>query len=130
MPGSGHSFDMSEGNPPLTLAPGAVGHLRSLLREKNLPSGQGLRIGVQKGGCSGLEYVMEFGPMLSGDIPVGTEDAPAFLAADSMEHLKGCVIDYHDSLTSTGFKIFNPNAVRSCGCGTSFEPGRNAGTQS
>ena len=57
-----------------------------------------------------------------GDTCIEQDGARVLVAADSMEHLSGSVLDYSDSLSDAGFKITNPNAARSCGCGTSFEP--------
>ena len=55
------------------------------------------------------------------DILVESGEARVIVAADSVGHLRGCEVDYSDDLTDAGFKIHNPNAARSCGCGTSFE---------
>ncbi len=56
-----------------------------------------------------------------GDESVVYGDARVIVAADSFERLRGCEIDFSEDLTDAGFKIHNPNAARSCGCGTSFE---------
>ena len=56
-----------------------------------------------------------------GDEVVELGAARVIVAADSMDRLRGCEVDYSDDLTDAGFKINNPNAARSCGCGTSFE---------
>ena len=69
-----------------------------------------------------MQYSMSIATKQEGDIEIGSADAPLFVAADSTELLSGCVVEYVDELTGAGFKIFNPNAVRTCGCGTSFEP--------
>ncbi len=56
-----------------------------------------------------------------GDVVVESGGARLIVAGDSTERLKGCEVDYSDDLTDAGFKVLNPNAARSCGCGTSFE---------
>ncbi len=97
----------------------AAKHLRELAAEKGSP---GLRLAVEKGGCAGLQYAMSLGGAMKGDEV--TERDGAFVAVDpeSKAHLEGCTIDYTDGLTGAGFRIINPKAARSCGCGTSFEP--------
>jgi iron-sulfur cluster assembly accessory protein len=85
---------------------------------------KGLRIGIARGGCSGLQYEMTLSEEQPGDIIVRQEDAKFFLDAESAELLRGATLDYRDALTGAGFQIVNPNAARTCGCGSSFEPAR------
>ncbi|MFZ9920861.1 MAG: HesB/IscA family protein [Terrimicrobiaceae bacterium] len=94
--------------------------LLDLIAEKK--SGDGLRLGVEKGGCAGLQYVMETGTWREGDTIVEHAGAKVFIDAASTDHLSGSVLDYEDGLSGAGFRIRNPHASRSCGCGTSFEP--------
>ncbi|MFI0348630.1 MAG: HesB/IscA family protein [Chthoniobacterales bacterium] len=96
--------------------------LLSLLAEKNLTPENGLRLAIKQGGCAGLEYVMNIGSQQPGDVLIEHNAANVFIDASSFEQLKDCTIDYQGGLTGTGFRIINPRAVRSCGCGTSFEP--------
>lgn len=92
----------------------------------NLVSGkepaEGLRLAVEKGGCAGLQYAMTIGAAQSGDIVVTHLGSRVFVDAESAGVLEGCTLDYLDGLASAGFRIINPRAARSCGCGTSFEP--------
>jgi len=97
----------------------AARHLRELAAEKG--SG-GLRLGVEKGGCAGLQYAMNLGDPREGDLLVERDGAVVSVDPGSVGHLEGCTIDYVDDLTGAGFRIVNPKASRSCGCGTSFEP--------
>jgi iron-sulfur cluster assembly protein len=97
----------------------ASSHLRELAAEKNSP---GLRLAVERGGCAGLQYVMTLGGPLAGDEVTERDGAIVAIDPGSTEHLEGCTIDYTDGLTGAGFRIINPKASRSCGCGTSFEP--------
>lgn len=81
----------------------------------------GLRLAIRRGGCAGWQYQMSVAEPEPGDQIVEREGARVIVAADSIAKLDGCVIDYSDDLTDAGFKIHNPQAARSCGCGTSFE---------
>lgn len=99
----------------------AARHLQTLLAEKGEP-GKGLRILVEHGGCAGMQYGMGLDEPKEGDEVVECPGGVAVMVdPESLEYLKGSTIDYCDDLTGTGFRIQNPNAVRSCGCGTSFE---------
>jgi len=84
-------------------------------------SGGGLRISIEKGGCSGLQYIMKIEPPQQGDTTTEHNAARLFLSSEAADYLDGSVIDYSESLSSTGFRIQNPNAKQTCGCGTSFE---------
>jgi iron-sulfur cluster assembly protein len=96
--------------------------LTFLLESKSSSPTAGLRLGVSKGGCAGWQYEMKVAEPESGDEVVESGGARVIIAADSLEKLRGCEVDYSDDLTDAGFKIHNPKARRSCGCGTSFEP--------
>ena len=100
----------------------ATAELRKLLESKGAATGQGLRLGVRRGGCAGWQYVMEVGPPASDDFVLELQGARLIVAADSRDKLDGCRVDYSYDLSDSGFRIDNPNAARSCGCGTSFEP--------
>lgn len=81
----------------------------------------GLRVGVIGGGCSGLQYLLDFTPGISGDDWVLEQHGiKVFIDPFSAAHLAGTTIDYTDGLSGTGFKFDNPNVVRACGCGSSF----------
>jgi iron-sulfur cluster assembly protein len=96
--------------------------LALLLGSKTSSSTAGLRLGVSKGGCAGWQYEMKVAEPESGDEIVEMGGARVIIAADSIDKLRGCEVDFSDDLTDAGFKIHNPKARRSCGCGTSFEP--------
>ena len=83
---------------------------------------RGLRISIAKGGCSGLQYEMALGEQHPGDEIVQHDRARFFIDAESAQLLRGATLDYRDTLTGSGFEIVNPNAARTCGCGSSFEP--------
>jgi iron-sulfur cluster assembly protein len=106
----------------IQLTDSAVCQLRRLLEEKGASAGSGLRLAVERGGCAGLQYSMRVAEPAEGDRVFPHEDVSVIVAADSLDLLDGCRIDYVDALHDAGFKIENPHAARSCGCGTSFEP--------
>lgn len=104
----------------ITITDQAARALLDLIAAKG--AGEGLRLGVEKGGCAGLQYVMEVGTAAEGDSVIEHGGAKVFIDAASAAHLRGSVLDYEDGLSGAGFRIRNPQASRSCGCGTSFEP--------
>jgi iron-sulfur cluster assembly accessory protein len=101
----------------------AVQQLRTLVGDA---AGKGLRICIAKGGCSGLQYEMTLGEAQPGDTVVQCDGAKFFVDHESAELLRGATLDYRDALTGAGFQIVNPNASRTCGCGSSFEPAHPA----
>jgi iron-sulfur cluster assembly accessory protein len=105
----------------ISLTPKAVQELGRLLASRANSPAAGLRLAVHRGGCAGWQYEMKVADPEPGDEIVEKSGARVILAADSIRHLRGCEIDFSDDLTDAGFKIHNPNASRSCGCGTSFE---------
>jgi Iron-sulfur cluster assembly accessory protein len=106
----------------LHITESAAEQLRSLLAGRGLSGDHGLRLSVHKGGCAGLEYGMEIADRQEGDSICGEPDARVFVDGGSLRYLDGCTLDYADDLAGAGFRILNPKAARSCGCGTSFEP--------
>jgi len=100
----------------------AVKQLQSILADEPAAAGKGLRIFVEHGGCAGLQYGMTLDERKQGDSVVERAGVQFLVDGESSTHLAGATIDYADGLSGAGFRIQNPNAVRSCGCGTSFEP--------
>lgn len=105
----------------LQISQAAAVHLRSLL-PSNSPEKSGLRVYVEKGGCAGLQYEMKIDQVQQGDFLSERDGVVVMVDDESRPFLAGAELDYCDDLTGTGFRIVNPNASRSCGCGTSFEP--------
>ncbi|MCU0748221.1 MAG: iron-sulfur cluster assembly accessory protein [Akkermansiaceae bacterium] len=99
----------------------AAEELGKLLATRANSSESGLRLAVRRGGCAGWQYEMKVGDPEPGDQIVQAGSARVIVAGDSVDRLRGCEIDFSDDLTDAGFKVHNPNAARSCGCGTSFE---------
>jgi len=104
----------------LSLTPAAVAQVKSLVAQPyNL--GKSLRVYVEPGGCSGMQYGLVFDEQRDGDLSVAQDGVVALVDAVSAQHLQGSVVDFSDALTGGGFKITNPKAKQSCGCGKSFE---------
>lgn len=107
--------------------PAATAKLRALLSERNLTS-HGLRVFVSGGGCSGMQYGMSIEKEPSEfDAVFERDGVRVFVDPTSMMYLGGATIDYVDNLMGGGFRIDNPNAVATCGCGHSFRTKGQAG---
>jgi iron-sulfur cluster assembly accessory protein len=105
----------------VTLTENAANQIKAMVSRQKENVGKALRVYVEGGGCSGLQYGMIFDDPRDGDVRAEFHGVPVLVDADSANYLQGVVIDYSDALTGGGFKIKNPNAHRSCGCGKSFE---------
>ncbi len=104
----------------ITLTENANKEITRLLGEEDR-TGEYLRIGVQGGGCSGLMYSMKFdGETGEFDQVFDVDGIKVVVDMKSALYLKGTTLDYVSDLTGGGFKFINPNASRSCGCGSSF----------
>lgn len=114
----------------IRLTPAAAETVRNLLVQKEVPD-YGLRIFVSGGGCSGLQYGMALDAAAGdNDMVFEKEGVKIFVDSISMMYLSGSIVDYEDSLMGGGFRIDNPNAVSSCGCGHSFKTDANTGADS
>jgi iron-sulfur cluster assembly accessory protein len=103
----------------IRLTENAAGEVKSLL-EKSENAGKHLRVYVEKGGCSGMQYSMIFDEQRPDDSICQLHGLQVLVDPFSARYLHGAVVDFSDSLTAGGFKITNPNAAQSCGCGKSF----------
>ena len=103
----------------ITLTENATKHVSALLKEQNA-QGKALRVYVEAGGCSGMEYGMAFDEKKADDAVVQQDGVEVIIDPMSANFLKDSVIDYVDSLQGSGFQIKNPNVHSSCGCGKSF----------
>jgi iron-sulfur cluster assembly protein len=107
------------GKSPVSLTPKAVAQINRLMARDNV---FGLKLGVKKGGCAGMEYTMEFaaeaGPM---DEIIEQDGARVMIAPMAQMFLFGTEIDYESSLLEAGFKFNNPNVAEACGCGESIK---------
>lgn len=103
------------------LTQAAAGQIREMLAGQPENARKILRVYVEGGGCSGMQYGMVFDERRDNDELAESFGVPVLVDAISADHLRGALIDYSDALTGGGFKITNPNAKSSCGCGKSFE---------
>ncbi|MDB5657785.1 MAG: Fe-S cluster assembly protein HesB [Cypionkella sp.] len=107
------------GKAALTLTPVAAKQIARLMEKQN---SQGLRIGIKKGGCAGMEYTMDYvaeaNPM---DEVVEQDGARVLIAPMAQMFLFGTEIDYEMDLLHAGFKFNNPNVAEACGCGESIK---------
>lgn len=104
----------------ITLTEEAVMQIKKCRQDANLTDG-GLRVAVAGGGCSGLSYKLEFQKEPNPEDKVFEQDGvKVFVDPKSFLYVKGLTLDYSGGLNGTGFVFRNPNATKSCGCGSSF----------
>jgi iron-sulfur cluster assembly protein len=109
------------GSQPVTMTPAAVKQIRKLM-DASEGRVQGLKIGVKKGGCAGMEYVMEYAEEVGQhDAVVEQDGARVLIAPMAQMFLFGTEIDYKTSMLESGFVFNNPNVVDACGCGESIK---------
>jgi iron-sulfur cluster assembly protein/iron-sulfur cluster insertion protein len=105
---------------PVTLTDAAVAKVTALLEQEG-DEGLALRVAVRPGGCSGYSYEMFFDSEFAEDDIVRSFGAVrVVIDPESAELIKGATLEYRDGLQEAGFHITNPNATRTCGCGSSF----------
>jgi iron-sulfur cluster assembly accessory protein len=105
----------------VSLTGNASARAKEMLSQEENSAAKGLRFYVESGGCSGYQYGMTFDEKREGDFTADFNGVPVLVDSVSAEYLRGTVVDYSDALTGGGFKISNPRAKSSCGCGKSFE---------
>jgi len=105
---------------PVSLTEGAAKELRKLKQQQELNDEFGLRIGVEGGGCSGMNYILGFDQKKEGDQEFFLDGIKIYMHKAHGLYLAGMQIDFQDGLNSRGFTFNNPNASSTCGCGTSF----------
>jgi iron-sulfur cluster assembly accessory protein len=113
--------DVSVGTEAVRLSPTAIARVKVLLQREKRPDPAGIRVSVVGGGCSGLQYSLELDDAAREDDAVyDYEGVRVFVDPASAPYLSGMTVDYVDGLHGAGFKFTNPNADRTCGCGSSF----------
>ncbi|MDO8538537.1 MAG: iron-sulfur cluster assembly accessory protein [archaeon] len=106
-------------NDPVSITSAAAEKIKQLIVKEG--KSYGLRLGVTAGGCSGYSYAMNFAESpATDDVSYEIKGVKIFIPNDSKAMLEGVKIDYVDALQGAGFKISNPNASHTCGCGSSF----------
>lgn len=103
----------------IDISDNAVQKIQALVSQQDV-EGQGLRVKVVGGGCSGLSYKMNLDAERKGDRVFERDNAKVLVDRKSFLYLRGTELDYSESLMDSGFKLNNPNVKRSCGCGSSF----------
>lgn len=120
-------ISLDDVTPVLTVTPAAAATVKTLLEQRNIPS-HVLRVFVQGGGCSGMQYGMTFEAAPEAyDEVVEVDGVRLVIDPTSIQYLRGATIDFVDSLMGGGFRIDNPTAVSSCGCGNSFRTSNSSG---
>ena len=98
----------------------ALSQLKQALTE-DAPTALGVRVGVRGGGCSGYQYALEFTEeTMEGDWVQELDGIKVYIDAMSAPYIRGTTLSFETNLMGAGFKFTNPNAVRTCGCGSSF----------
>ncbi len=112
---------MSEmANPPMQVTEMASAKMFEILEQEKMTE-KGVRVYVEGGGCSGFQYGFAFDDARDNDFRFSMKEGfDVLIDAFSMNYLKGAKIEFIDSLEGSGFKVSNPNAVNTCGCGSSF----------
>jgi iron-sulfur cluster assembly protein len=108
-------------NEEIILSEKARTEITKIMAVNNIPETYGLRVGVKGGGCSGLSYSLGFDKEArEGDKKITIDGVNIFVDPKSLFYLSGTQLDYTDGLNGKGFVFNNPNATKSCGCGSSF----------
>jgi iron-sulfur cluster assembly protein len=111
----------------LTISENAAKKAKLLLETKEITDGA-LRVFVAGGGCSGYQYGMAIARETEADdIVLEQHGVRITIDPDSAQYLQGAEIDYVEDVMKSGFSVFNPNAVKSCACGSSFQTADNSG---
>ena len=105
---------------PLQFSPQAVKEIRRLMDEPGFDSRNFLRIGVKGGGCSGLSYILGFDKRQEEDQLFEYNSLSFIMNPSHGIYLSGMQVHWEDGLNARGFSFNNPNASKTCGCGTSF----------
>jgi len=105
---------------PVSFTANAIAEIRQLIAADSFDATKTLRVGVKGGGCSGLTYVLGFEDIQDNDEEYYIEGIKFIMNKSHAIYLMGMEIDWHGGLNARGFTFSNPNASKTCGCGTSF----------
>lgn len=114
------SIENTTGTAPVKMTEGAVAELKKLISQQEIGADYGLRVGVEGGGCSGMNYILGFDQKKEGDSEYLIEGIRVFMHKAHGMYLAGMEIDFRNGLDARGFTFNNPNATSTCGCGSSF----------
>jgi iron-sulfur cluster assembly protein len=104
----------------VTITDKAVEQIHKIFEAEGSDYSRGLRLAVIGGGCSGLQYKIEFSDAKEKDNVINLEKVKVLIDPKSSIYLKGVILDFKDGLNGKGFVFENPNAKNTCGCGESF----------
>lgn len=107
-------------NEIVTLTEKAIQQIQNIFESEKPDATKGLRLAVIGGGCSGLQYKIEFSDQQEKDNIFEKDNFRILIDPKSSIYLKGVVLDFKDGLNGKGFVFENPNATNTCGCGESF----------
>ncbi len=113
-------MESSVATSPVTLTSRAIAEIKRLTAEDGFDNAKILRIGVKGGGCSGMSYVLGFDDRQPADETFETGGLTFIMNPGHGIYLMGMEVDWQDGLNARGFTFTNPNASKTCGCGTSF----------
>ncbi|MBC7828771.1 MAG: iron-sulfur cluster assembly accessory protein [Chitinophagaceae bacterium] len=105
---------------PVSFTNDAIGEIKRLIADEGFDATKSLRVGVKGGGCSGLSYVLGFDEKQENDEEYDIQGIRFVMNRSHGIYLMGMEIDWHGGLNARGFTFSNPNASKTCGCGTSF----------
>lgn len=107
-------------NSPVTFTGSAINEIKRLMSQEGFDTNKKLRVGVKGGGCSGMTYILDFEGKSDQDESFDVEGIPFIIDKSHSIYLIGMEIEWQGGLNSRGFTFNNPNASKTCGCGTSF----------
>jgi len=105
---------------PVSFTESAVKEITRLMQSENIPADHALRVGVKGGGCSGMSYILGFDKKETGDTDYQIDGVHVIMNKSHELYLFGMQIDFQQGLNARGFVFENPNAKKTCGCGSSF----------
>lgn len=105
---------------PVSFTASAIEEIKRLLKADNPENYQYLRVGVKGGGCSGMTYILGFDKKEDNDETCKIEGINVIMNRAHGIYLMGMEVDFNEGLNARGFVFKNPNAISTCGCGTSF----------
>ena len=107
----------------VTLTEKAANEVKKIIADQKFPTGTMLRVGVAGGGCSGFQYALGFDEKFDEKVDAKREYHGVTVVVDKKSdlYLDGTTVDFYEDISRRGFTFDNPNAVKSCGCGSSFQ---------